>query len=177
MNPTSPLRNSLGVSLFQLDPLSWVSFNRFLVSTILILSTKGATWRTCCAETKRSYYHWRICWGQEEEWSSRGSAAEDPPTVWGHEEATWREQSRPSENLAGERCWCLFSALIPSLPPVLVGSELFWWCDELFFVLWSTIYLLSVVVWWTICRCNLCCSFSVISCPIISSVMECSPFG
>ena len=42
VNPTSPLRNSLGVSLFQLDPLSWVSFNYFLVSTILILSTKEA---------------------------------------------------------------------------------------------------------------------------------------
>jgi len=32
MNPTSPLRNSLGVSLFQLDPVSWVSFNHFLAS-------------------------------------------------------------------------------------------------------------------------------------------------
>ena len=42
VNPTSPLRNSLGVSLFQLDPLSWVSFNHFSDSTILILSTKGA---------------------------------------------------------------------------------------------------------------------------------------
>ena len=42
VNPTSPLRNSLGVSLFQLDPLSWVSFNHFPDSTILILSTKGA---------------------------------------------------------------------------------------------------------------------------------------
>ena len=31
MNPTSPLRNSLGVSLFQLDPVSWVSFNYFLI--------------------------------------------------------------------------------------------------------------------------------------------------
>ena len=42
VNPMSPLRNSLGVSLFQLDPLSWVSFNRFPDSTILILATKGA---------------------------------------------------------------------------------------------------------------------------------------
>ena len=42
MNPTSSLRNSFGVSLFQLDPLSWVSFNHFPDSTILILSTKGA---------------------------------------------------------------------------------------------------------------------------------------
>jgi hypothetical protein len=42
VNPTSPLRNSMGVSLFQLDPLSWVSFNYFPDSTILILSTKGA---------------------------------------------------------------------------------------------------------------------------------------
>ena len=42
VNPTSLLRNSLGVSLFQLDPVSWVSFNHFLASTILILSTKGA---------------------------------------------------------------------------------------------------------------------------------------
>ena len=42
VNPTSPLRNSLAVSLFQLDPLSWVSFNHFSDSTILILSTKGA---------------------------------------------------------------------------------------------------------------------------------------
>ena len=42
VNPMSPLRNSLGVSLFQLDPLSWVSFNHFLTSNILILSTKGA---------------------------------------------------------------------------------------------------------------------------------------
>ena len=41
VNPTSQLRNSLGVSLFQLDPLSWVSFNHFPDSTILILSTKG----------------------------------------------------------------------------------------------------------------------------------------
>ena len=40
--PTSLLRNSLGVSLFQLDPLSWVSFNNFPDSTILIHSTKGA---------------------------------------------------------------------------------------------------------------------------------------
>ena len=45
MNPTSPLRNSLGVSLFQLDPVSWVSFNHFLISTILILSTKRV--RSC----------------------------------------------------------------------------------------------------------------------------------
>ena len=42
VNPTSPLRNSLGVSLFQLDLLSWISFNHFSDSTILILSTKGA---------------------------------------------------------------------------------------------------------------------------------------
>ena len=42
VNPTSPLRNSLGLSLLQLDPLSWVFFNHFLLSTILILSTKGA---------------------------------------------------------------------------------------------------------------------------------------
>ena len=42
VNPMSPLRNSLGVSLFQLDPLSWVSFNHFPDSTILIVSTKGA---------------------------------------------------------------------------------------------------------------------------------------
>ena len=42
VNPTSPLRNSLGVSLFQLDPLSWVSFNHFPDYTILILSTKAA---------------------------------------------------------------------------------------------------------------------------------------
>jgi hypothetical protein len=42
VNPTSPLRNSLGVSLFQLNLMSWVSFNHFLDSTILILSTKGA---------------------------------------------------------------------------------------------------------------------------------------
>ena len=41
VNHKSPLRNSLGVSLFQLDPLSWVSFNHFPDSTILILSTKG----------------------------------------------------------------------------------------------------------------------------------------
>ena len=41
VNPTSPLRISLGVSLFQLDPLSWVSFNHFPDSTILILSTRG----------------------------------------------------------------------------------------------------------------------------------------
>ena len=45
VNPTSPLKNSLGVSLFQLDPLSWVSFNHFPDTTILILSTKGA--RSC----------------------------------------------------------------------------------------------------------------------------------
>ena len=126
---------------------------------------------------KKSCYHWRICWGQEEEWSSRGIAGEDPTTIWGHEEATGREQSHPSENLAGERCWYLFSALILSLPPVLVGSELFWWCDELSVVLWWTIYLLSVVVWWTIRGCNLCGSLSVISSRIISSVTECSPFG
>ena len=42
VNPTSPLRNSLGVSLFQLDPLSWGSFNHFPDSINLILSTKGA---------------------------------------------------------------------------------------------------------------------------------------
>ena len=42
VNPTSLLRNLLGVSLFQLDPLSWVSFNQFSDSTILILSTEGA---------------------------------------------------------------------------------------------------------------------------------------
>ena len=41
VNPTPPLRNLLGVSLFQLDPLIRVSFNHFLDSTILILSTKG----------------------------------------------------------------------------------------------------------------------------------------
>ena len=35
----------VGVSLFQLDPLSWVSFNNFPDSTILIHSTKGA--RSC----------------------------------------------------------------------------------------------------------------------------------
>ena len=45
-------------------------------------------------------------------------------------------KKRQEENLAGERCWYLFSALILSLPPVLVGSELFWWCDELSVVLW-----------------------------------------
>ena len=42
VNYTSQLRNSLGLSLLQLDPLSWVFLNHFLLSTILILSTKGA---------------------------------------------------------------------------------------------------------------------------------------
>ena len=45
VNPTSPLRNSLGVSLFQLDPVSLVFFQPLLLSTILIFSTKGA--RSC----------------------------------------------------------------------------------------------------------------------------------
>jgi len=45
VNPTSPLRNSFGVSLFQLDLFSWVCFNHFPDSTILIFSTKRA--RSC----------------------------------------------------------------------------------------------------------------------------------
>jgi hypothetical protein len=40
------------------------------------------------------------------------SAAKNSTTVWGYEEATGREQSRPSENLAGEHCWYVFSTLI-----------------------------------------------------------------
>ena len=44
-------------------------------------------------------------------------------------------KKRQEENLAGERCWYLFSTLILSLPPVLVDTKLYWWCDELFVVL------------------------------------------
>ena len=52
-----------------------------------------------------------------------------------HEEVIGREPSHPLENLASEHCWYLFSALILSLPPMLVGSELYWWCDKLSLVL------------------------------------------
>ena len=42
VNPTSPLRNSLGVSLFQLNPFELGLFQPLHLSTILILSTNGA---------------------------------------------------------------------------------------------------------------------------------------
>ena len=75
---------------------------------------------------KKSCYHWRICWDQEEEWSSRGSAAINTTTLWGHEEAPGRESCRRT---------LLVSLLNPD-PVITSGACGFW-----------TI----LVVWWTIC--------------------------